>query len=110
MGEFMGLRATSGAARRFGYGALLAALMGSVCTGTFGLALGSASAQSSQQARFDIPAGPLSAALAAFGSQSGLQITYLPSAADGKNSPGVSGTVTRGDALSRILQGSGLTW
>lgn len=106
----MGLRATSGAARRFGYGALLAALMGSVGTGAIGLALGSASAQSSQQARFDIPAGPLSAALPAFGSQSGLQITYLPSVADGKNSPGVSGTATRGDALSRILQGSGLTW
>lgn len=106
----MGLRATSGAARRFGYGALLAALMGSVGTGAIGLALGSASAQSSQQARFDIPAGPLSAALPAFGSQSGLQITYLPSVAKGKNSPGVSGTVTRGDALSRILQGSGLTW
>ncbi|WP_246788041.1 TonB-dependent receptor [Agrobacterium sp. AGB01] len=65
-------------------------------------------AQSSSQTNFKIPAGSLSSALAAFGSQSGTQISYDASLAAGKSSPGVQGAATREQALARILEGSGL--
>jgi hemoglobin/transferrin/lactoferrin receptor protein len=67
-------------------------------------------AQSPAQTSFDIPAGSLSRALAAFGSQSGTQISYDASIAAGKTSGGVKGAATRNAALAQILQGSGLTY
>jgi hemoglobin/transferrin/lactoferrin receptor protein len=68
-----------------------------------------AEAQSTAQAiTFSVPAGPLNQALAVFGRQSGLQVTYLASVASGKTSPGFSGQGTRQQALARILEGSGL--
>lgn len=69
-----------------------------------------ARAQGAAQASFDVPAGPLSSALAAFGRQAGLQVTYLTAISAGKTSPGVSGTETPEGALARILQGTGLTY
>lgn len=69
-----------------------------------------ASAQTRTEASFSVPAGPLSAALTAYGRQAGLQVTYLASIASGKKSPGFSGSATREQALSRILQGSGLIY
>lgn len=62
------------------------------------------------QAGFNIPAGPLNRALAAFGRQSGTQLSYDASIASGKTSPGAQGTTTREQALARILQGSGLVY
>lgn len=67
-------------------------------------------AQSSAQTSFNVPAGPLSRALAAFGSQSGTQISYDASIAAGKTSPGIRGAATREQALAQILQGSGLSY
>lgn len=67
---------------------------------------------SAQVARvqFIIPKGPLSQALAAFGRQSGLQITYLPAIARDKSSPGIASSVTPQQALSRLLRGTGLSY
>ncbi|MFC6490141.1 TonB-dependent siderophore receptor [Nitratireductor sp. GCM10026969] len=71
---------------------------------------GRAHAQGQQQTAFNVPAGPLANALAAFGRQAGLQVTYLPEIASGRRSPGVSGAVAPGNALARILQGTGLSY
>ncbi len=65
-------------------------------------------AQAQSEVLFSVPAGPLSRALAAYGRQAGIQVTYLASAATGKTSPGFSGSATREGALAKILAGSGL--
>jgi len=59
---------------------------------------------------YSISAGPLNEALAAFGKQSGLQISYVPSIAIGKSSPGINGRASAGQALARILSGTGLSY
>lgn len=66
-------------------------------------------AQTSPQRAFSIPAGPLNQALAAFGRQSGLQVTYNPAIAADKRSTGASGQLTPGQAIVQILRGSGLS-
>lgn len=66
-------------------------------------------AQTSAQAQnFDIPAGGLNTALRQFSSQSRVQLIYSTELADGKRSPGVSGSFTSADALNQLLRGSGL--
>lgn len=75
-----------------------------------GFAVAPSRAQEAAQRNFSIPAGPLSRALAAFGNQSGLQVTYVPDIAVGKSSSGVSGALTPQAALARLLQGSGLSY
>lgn len=67
-------------------------------------------AQSSPEASFSVPAGPLHRALTVFGRQAGVQVTYLSAAANGKTSPGFSGAATREQALAEILAGSGLIY
>lgn len=107
MGLGMGIDGARGIGRRL----LVAALMGSTCIGAATLAIqGEAKAQASRQAAFDIPAGPLSAALAAFGRQSGVQVAYVPEIASGKRSAGISGAIAPDEALSRLLAGTGLSW
>ncbi len=59
---------------------------------------------------FNIPAGSLSGAIAEFGRQSGVQVSYPPEFAAGKQSVGVKGAVSAEAALGRILQGSGLSY
>lgn len=59
---------------------------------------------------FNIPAGTLSGAIAEFGRQSGVQVSYPPEFAAGKQSAGVKGAVSAEAALGRILQGSGLSY
>ncbi|QUS39824.1 TonB-dependent receptor [Tardiphaga alba] len=63
-----------------------------------------------RQTQFNIPAGSMTTALAAFGRQSGLQVTYLPQIASGKQSSGVSGQISADAALAQLLQGSGLNY
>jgi len=60
--------------------------------------------------RFDIPAGPLGAAITAFGDIAGLRVLVPTALVDGRRSPGVSGSLTPEAALARLLAGSGLTW
>lgn len=57
---------------------------------------------------YDIPAGPLNTALAAFGRQSGLQLAYDPALAAGKTSSGIRSNSAPDAALSALLQGTGL--
>ncbi len=69
-----------------------------------------ARAQAGVQTTFNIPAGPLSRALATFGRQSGTQVSYEAAIANGKTSPGFQGTATREQVIAQLLQGSGLVY
>ena len=106
----MGHGAGVGRVRRLGGRLLLAVLLGSTCLGTLVAVRDEARAQAPRQIGFVIPAGSLSGALAAFGRQAGLQVTYLPELAAGKSSAGLSGTMAADEALARLLAGSGLTY
>lgn len=83
-----------------------------------GLAMGIsplASAQQPPQAQrtthdFDVSAGPLSAALLRFGTQSGLQFNVDSKLTDGKRSAGVHGKYSIEGGLAELLAGSGLTF
>jgi outer-membrane receptor for ferric coprogen and ferric-rhodotorulic acid len=59
---------------------------------------------------FNIPAQPLSGALASFSRQAGLQVTMDAAIAQGKNANPVNGSMSPAEALERLLAGSGLTW
>jgi outer membrane receptor for ferric coprogen and ferric-rhodotorulic acid len=63
--------------------------------------------QAAQQ-RYDIPPGPLSAVLARFVNESGVLVAGAGELAQGKNSPGVSGTLEAQAALNALLAGTGL--
>lgn len=63
-----------------------------------------------QQRSFDIPAQPLAGALAAFGQQSGMQVSISAGLAQGVSSPGASGALTPTQALDRLLSGTGMTY
>ena len=65
-------------------------------------------AQSQAVRQYDIPAGPLPAALSAWGAQSGQQLVFSPELVAGKRSRAVSGRHTAGEALRRLLQDTGL--
>lgn len=67
-------------------------------------------AAATQTAVYAIPAGSVSAALAAFGAASGVQIVYDSSIAQGLRSPGVRGARTSEQALAELLTGTGLNW
>jgi iron complex outermembrane receptor protein len=64
----------------------------------------------SQQRNFRVAAGPLADALSSFGHQAGVQITYRPELAFGKNSSTISGRLSTDSALSRLLAGTGLSY
>ena len=56
----------------------------------------------------DIPAQPLAQALAAFASQTGLQVVYVSDVIRNQRSQAVSAGLRIDEALARLLQGSGL--
>lgn len=72
-------------------------------------ALGQAQA-TAQASRFAIPKGPLGEALARFSQQSGLQLAYDADLTRGLTTNGVDGTMAPIAALSRLLQGTGLSY
>ncbi|MBI1650568.1 TonB-dependent receptor [Hyphomicrobium sulfonivorans] len=80
------------------------------CVGAIGVAPELAFAQAAQKKSFNIPAGSLAQALAAFGKQAGQQVSYPSELTAGKTSAGVSGSLTASEALSAILAGSGLSY
>lgn len=90
--------------------AVLAALLATTAIATTAVVSTSAYAQASAEVSFNIPAGPLNRALAAFGSQSGVQLSYEAAIANGKTSRGISGAATREQALTRLLEGAGLVF
>ena len=56
----------------------------------------------------DIAAQPLGSALNELARQTGLELAVQPQAVAGKTAPAVSGRLTAGQALDRLLAGSGL--
>ncbi|GGF51264.1 TonB-dependent receptor [Azorhizobium oxalatiphilum] len=89
----------------------MAALMMSTSVAVIaGMASRPAAAQSASQIAFSVPAGPLDQALVQFGRQAGLQVTYLAPLAAGRLSSGISGTMSRDQALAQLLRGSGLSY
>lgn len=107
------MRQGSGTRRFAGIGrtVMAATLLATTAILAQGVLMGSqVHAQPSVQITFNIPAGPLSRALAAFGKQSGTQVSYEAAIANGKTSPGFQGTATREQTLARLLQGSGLSY
>lgn len=73
---------------------------------------GQAQTKTSRQATaaFDIPAQDLGAALTLFSDRAGLRLLLPSSVVGGKQSTAVSGTLTREQALGRLLSGTGLTY
>lgn len=71
-----------------------------------------ASAQSGQAAvsirSYSIPAGDLNETLARFASEAQVSIAAAPELLKGRRSPGLDGEFTVGDALARLLAGTGL--
>lgn len=61
-------------------------------------------------ATFNIPSQPLTDAIASFGRQSGMQVSVDGDLARGIASPGVSGSMTPEQALSRLLAGTGIAY
>jgi iron complex outermembrane receptor protein len=68
------------------------------------------SQQSTAAADFHIPAGDLADALDRFSEQSGLQIVYERALVEGRQAPTVTGGMTPGEALDRLLKSSLLEW
>lgn len=68
----------------------------------------SARADNAQTVRIDIPAGPLSTALARLAAQAGARLSLDAALVAGKTAPTVSGTMRLSVALDRLLAGSGL--
>ncbi|MGU3575410.1 TonB-dependent receptor domain-containing protein [Brucellaceae bacterium C25G] len=69
-------------------------------------------ASHAQQAsiNYSIPAGSLGSVISSFGDSSNLQILYQADLVRGKRSSGLTGTMTRQEALTRLLAGTGLTY
>ena len=57
---------------------------------------------------YDIPAGPLEAALTRFAKASGVLLAYTPELVRDLQSPGLQGSHAPAEALTRLLAGSGL--
>ncbi len=87
---------------------LLAGL--SVSTLVLGATLPASAQTEAARYAVDVPAQPLGPALRLLASQTGLQIAFDSGAVDGLSAPAVSGNLTRGDAVARMLAGSGLSW
>ena len=80
------------------------AVLGSVSALSLGLAVATTAAQAAdQRARFDIPAQPLSQALAEFSRQSKANVLAPSSLTRGRTSAPVSGELTPEDALKQLL-------
>ena len=57
---------------------------------------------------WDIPAGDLSVALQSLTKQTGIELVYQSEAIKGVKTKGVSGTLSPVDALTKLLEGTGL--
>lgn len=59
---------------------------------------------------YDIAAQPLASAVAAVAQQSGLKLVYGAALSQGRSAPALRGSYTPGEALGRLLAGSGLSY
>ena len=57
---------------------------------------------------YQITPGPLGATLSNFAVDAGIALSFLPALTDGLTSPGLSGTYSTEEAVTRLLAGSGL--
>lgn len=73
-------------------------------------AVAQSTATTESRIRFDIPAGPLSGALNRIAEAGGVQFLYSSALTEGLKSSGFSGTFTVGEAIARVLAGTGLTY
>lgn len=64
----------------------------------------------SEKRQFSIPAEPLGDALRRYMRQSGIQVSYKSSLAEGRTSSAVNGEATAAEALDRLLSGTGLSF
>ena len=60
--------------------------------------------------QYEIPAGPLSTALSAWGAQSDRQLVFAPGLIAGKQGRGIYGRYGAEQALTQLLAGTGLAW
>ncbi|MEY8263818.1 MAG: TonB-dependent receptor [Bermanella sp.] len=67
-------------------------------------------AQNTRQTRYEIPAGPLSTVLTAFGQQSGLVMVFSPKITAKLQSSGLSGLHSINSGLHQLLKGSGIAF
>lgn len=67
-------------------------------------------AQTQPKFSFNIPAGSLSSALVSFSAQSRIQVTSQAPTLAGHTTTGLHGQFTSSEALTRLLQGSGLSY
>lgn len=102
--------AASGAVGYFHHRAVLCLSVALLATATGSIAPAMAQSTQNQTKSFSIPAGSLTSALNSFAAQSGLQILFDASLANGKTTGGASGSLTANQALSSILAGSGITY
>ncbi|MFC4309066.1 TonB-dependent siderophore receptor [Steroidobacter flavus] len=65
---------------------------------------------SPEEMSFDVPAGPLAAALARFGEQAHLQFVYESKTVQGMRSEGIRGRMSIDGALTRLLQGLNVSY
>jgi hypothetical protein len=65
--------------------------------------------RAAEQTRFDIPAQPLSAAIASFIRATGWEVGFTSATVSGKRSAAVSGTMTPAQALQAMLAGTGVS-
>jgi hemoglobin/transferrin/lactoferrin receptor protein len=94
-----------------GFGVLNLTLLASTATWIVGGIFEPAFAQQQSAATsYSVPAGSLGSAISRFGDSTGLQVLYPADLVRGKQSSGVSGSMTREDALARILSGTGLSY
>ncbi|RMH87881.1 TonB-dependent receptor [Lysobacter pythonis] len=81
---------------------------GLASAGSFVSALAAVAPVRAALQHYDIPAQPLDKALRVYMRQSGVQLVYPAALTSGMTSRSLSGTFPAGEALSRLLQGSGL--
>ena len=91
---------------------IAAALMGTTMLATAALWSAPAAAQTAERAtarQYAIPAGSLAEVLSRFAEQEGIEISYEADLTANGTSSGLHGRFKQGEALSRLLIGSGLT-
>lgn len=89
--------------------AVRGALLGLALSAAAAPLLGAAAPAATQQVqRWNIPAGPLDAALEQMARQGGLNLSYDAASLQGNTTAGVSGSHDNAQALALLLQGSGV--
>ena len=81
-------------------------LIGVVCP--FALAVVPVQLDSVAVRAYDIPSGPLGATLSSVAVEAGIALSFQPSLTEGLTSPALIGHFTAQDAVTRLLDGSGL--